>query len=132
MYPSDFRAAPRPVRLTLLACLCWQRTAELADGLVDLLIALIHEIDARAEHRVERELLAERHRVRAGGQPLLQGGLGRLGNRGGHEPIIAQPSSLPPAGHRGRRGGGLRWHKAAGAARSRSACGQVSGGRSSG
>ena len=64
MYPSDFRAAPRPVRLTLLACLCWQRTAELTDGLVDLLIALVHKIDARAEHRVERELLAELHRVR--------------------------------------------------------------------
>jgi hypothetical protein len=64
MYPSDFRAAPGPVRLTLLACLCWQRTAELTDGLVDLLIALIHKIDARAEHRVERELLAELHRVR--------------------------------------------------------------------
>ncbi len=64
MYPSDFRAAPRPVRLTLLACLCWQRTAELTDGLVDLLIGLVHKIDARAEHRVERELLAELHRVR--------------------------------------------------------------------
>jgi Domain of unknown function (DUF4158) len=64
MYPSDFRAAPGPVRLTLLACLCWQRTAELTDGLVDLLIASIHKIDARAEHRVERELLAELHRVR--------------------------------------------------------------------
>jgi Domain of unknown function (DUF4158) len=64
MYPSDFRAAPRPVRLTLLACLCWQRAAELTDGLVDLLIGLVHKIDARAEHRVERELLAELHRVR--------------------------------------------------------------------
>ena len=64
MYPSDFRAAPGPVRLTLLACLCWQRTAELTDGLVDLLIALVHKIDARAEYRVERELLAELHRVR--------------------------------------------------------------------
>ncbi len=65
MYPSDFRAAPGPVRLTLLAALCWQRTAELTDGLVDLLIGLVHRIDARAEHRVERELLAELHRVRS-------------------------------------------------------------------
>ena len=63
-YPSDFRAAPRPVRLTLLAALCWVRTAELTDGLVELLIGLVHKIDARAEHRVERELLAELHRVR--------------------------------------------------------------------
>jgi len=64
MYPSDFRAAPRPVRLTLLAVLCWVRAAELTDGLVELLIGLIHKIDARAEQRVERELLAELHRVR--------------------------------------------------------------------
>jgi hypothetical protein len=38
MYPSDFWEAPRPVRLTLLAALCHQRTAEIADSLVDLLL----------------------------------------------------------------------------------------------
>jgi hypothetical protein len=50
--------------LTLLAVLCRVRAAELVDGLVELLIGLVHKIDARAEHRVERELLAELTRVR--------------------------------------------------------------------
>ena len=31
-YPSDLRAAPRPVRLTLLAALCWVRQAEITDA----------------------------------------------------------------------------------------------------
>jgi hypothetical protein len=64
MYPSDFRDAPRPIRLTLLAALCWVRTAELVDGLVDLLLGLVHKIDTRAETRVERELFGEWTRIR--------------------------------------------------------------------
>jgi hypothetical protein len=40
----DLRVAPRPVRLTLLAALCWVRAAEITDALVDLLIGLIHWI----------------------------------------------------------------------------------------
>jgi len=64
-YPSDLRAAPRPVWLTLLAVLCWARTAEVTDSLVDLLIALVHKINAKAERRVEGELL-----VSCAGNPL--------------------------------------------------------------
>jgi TnpA family transposase len=63
-YPSDLRAAPRTVRLTLLAALCWVRSAEITDALVDLLIGLIHKINARADRRVERELIDELRRVR--------------------------------------------------------------------
>jgi len=63
-YPSDLRGSPRPIRLTLLATLCWARRAEITDSLVDLLIALVHKIDAKAERRVERELLADLRRVR--------------------------------------------------------------------
>ena len=63
-YPSDLRAAPRPVRLTLLAALCWVRSAEITDALVDLLIGLVHKINARAERRVERELIDDLRRVR--------------------------------------------------------------------
>jgi hypothetical protein len=59
MYPSDFEAAPEPIRYTLLAALCWTRQAELVDGLVDLLIGLIHKINARAEWKVEKELIGE-------------------------------------------------------------------------
>ena len=39
-YPSDLRNSPRPIRLTLLAALCWSRTSEITDSLVDLLIAI--------------------------------------------------------------------------------------------
>jgi TnpA family transposase len=57
MYPSDFEDCGDPVRYTLLAALCWTRQAELVDGLVELLIGLIHRINARAERRVEKELV---------------------------------------------------------------------------
>jgi hypothetical protein len=59
MYPFDFAACPLPVRYTLLAVLCWTRQAELVDGLVELLIGLIHRINARAERRVEKELIGQ-------------------------------------------------------------------------
>jgi hypothetical protein len=59
MYPSDFTDCGDPVRYTLLAALCWTRQAELVDGLVELLIGLIHRINARAERRVEKELIGE-------------------------------------------------------------------------
>ena len=63
-YPSDLRAAPEPVRLTLLAALCWVRQAEITDALVDLLIALVHKVNVRAERRVEGELREDLRRVR--------------------------------------------------------------------
>jgi TnpA family transposase len=63
-YPSDLRERPRPVRLTLLASLCWARTGEITDGLVELLIGIVHKIGTRAENRVEGELLADLRRVR--------------------------------------------------------------------
>jgi hypothetical protein len=46
MYPSDSTDCGKPVRYTLLAALCWTRQAELVDGLVELLIGLIHRINA--------------------------------------------------------------------------------------
>ena len=69
-YPSDLRDRPRPVRLTLLAALCWARTGEITDGLVELFIGVVHKIGTRAEHRVESELLADLRRVR-GKQGIL-------------------------------------------------------------
>lgn len=70
LYPSDFRVASPATRLTLLAALCWARTAELIDGLVDLLIQLVHVINARAERRVEKEMTAE-YRTVAGKTGIL-------------------------------------------------------------
>ncbi len=63
-YPSDLKAAAVPVRMTLLAALCWMRTSEITDALVDLLISLVHKINTRADRRVERELTEDLRRVR--------------------------------------------------------------------
>ncbi|MFE7245344.1 Tn3 family transposase [Streptomyces sp. NPDC057580] len=64
MYPSDFRDTAEDARITLLATLCSSRQAEITDSLVELLIALVHKINARAERRVERQLTAELKKVR--------------------------------------------------------------------
>lgn len=63
-YPSDLAAAPQPVRLTLLAALCWTRSAEITDALVDLLLGLVLKINTKADRRVERELTEDLRRVR--------------------------------------------------------------------
>ena len=63
-YPSDLWSSPPPVRVTLLAALCHQRIAEITDGLVELLLALVLKVNTRAERRVERELTEDLRRVR--------------------------------------------------------------------
>ena len=63
MYSSDFAAAVDRVRITLLAALCHVRKTEMTDGLVELLIQLIHKISVRAERKVESEINAEFRRV---------------------------------------------------------------------
>lgn len=63
-YPSDLRASPREVRLTLLAALAWSRTAEITDSLVDLLLGLVHKMDIRSEKKVEGELIKDLKLVR--------------------------------------------------------------------
>lgn len=59
MYPSYFRDTVEDVRITLLAALCSSRQAEITDALVDLLVALLQKINARAELRVETQVTAE-------------------------------------------------------------------------
>lgn len=63
-YAAWMRKHQRPVRLTLLAALCWSRSAEITDLLVELLIALVHKIDVHADKKVERELIKDLKRVR--------------------------------------------------------------------
>lgn len=63
MYPSDFWDTPRPVRLTLLAELCHQRSAEITDSLVDLLLLLVLKINTSAVRKVEKELTEDLQRV---------------------------------------------------------------------
>ena len=61
--PSRLRAHPPAKRLTLLAILCFMRSQEITDGLVDLLIHIVHKIDVRAEKRVEQEYVNEFKRI---------------------------------------------------------------------
>jgi hypothetical protein len=46
-----------------LAALCFRRSQEITDNLVELLIGIIHKIGVRAEQRVEAELLHDLQRV---------------------------------------------------------------------
>jgi len=61
--PSRLRAHSRAKRLTYLAALCFLRAQEITDGLVDLLVHIVHKIDVRAEKRVEQEYLNEFKRI---------------------------------------------------------------------
>jgi len=47
--PSRLRAHSKAKRLTYLSALCVMRAQEITDGLVDLLIHIVHKIDVRAE-----------------------------------------------------------------------------------
>jgi hypothetical protein len=49
--------------VTLLAALLWEREQEVTDSLVDLLIATVHRIGARAEQRVTKELISAFQKV---------------------------------------------------------------------
>ncbi|MBV8607386.1 MAG: Tn3 family transposase [Singulisphaera sp.] len=61
--PSELRRHPEPIRYTLVAAFCWQRRKEIIDGLVDLLIQMVHRIGARAERKVVRALLEDLRKV---------------------------------------------------------------------
>ncbi len=61
--PSHLRRHPRPLAVLLLAALVHRREREITDALVDLLIATVHRIGARAERRVTNELVNAFKRV---------------------------------------------------------------------
>ena len=68
--PHELRRHPQPARLTRLAAFAYLRGRSLTHDLVDLLIETIRHIGARAERKVERELLDDLKRV-SGKQNLL-------------------------------------------------------------
>jgi len=68
--PSHLRTHPRQLRLTLIAALLDAREREITDALVDLLIATVHRIGARAERKVSQALVGEFKRV-SGKETLL-------------------------------------------------------------
>jgi TnpA family transposase len=61
--PRELRMHPEPIRYTLMAAFCWQRREEIIDGLVDLLIQVVHRIGARAERKVVKALLEDLRKV---------------------------------------------------------------------
>ena len=61
--PSHLARHNQPLRLTLLSSLVHQREREVTDALVELLIATVHRIGARAERRVVKELISEFKKV---------------------------------------------------------------------
>jgi hypothetical protein len=68
--PYELRRHALPLRLTVLAAFAHLRGRAVTDGLVDLLIETIHHIGARAERKVERELMEDLKRV-TGKQNIL-------------------------------------------------------------
>jgi hypothetical protein len=61
--PREMRLHPAPIRYTLLAAFCWQRRQEVIDGLVELLIRIVHRIGVRAEKKIVKELLSDFQRI---------------------------------------------------------------------
>ena len=61
--PYELRRHPEALRMTLLAVFGHCRQRELTDTLVDSLIELIHRMGAKAERKVEKELLEDLKRV---------------------------------------------------------------------
>src|SRR5207237_9141419 len=61
--PSHIRQHPQDIRVTLLAALMFQRSQEVTDTLVTLLIQLVHRIGKRAERSVEAAYLNDLKRV---------------------------------------------------------------------
>lgn len=59
----ELRRHPETVRLALLSFYCIPRQAETIDGLVDLLLSVVHKISARAERKVVTELVGELTKV---------------------------------------------------------------------
>lgn len=59
----DLRRHAPQVRHGLMAAFCHERQHEIIDGLIDLLMQIIHKIDSRAEKKVEQQLLTDLQRV---------------------------------------------------------------------
>ena len=58
------RRRPSAIRHALLVFYCVPRVSEIVDGLIDLLIQVVHGMGARAERKVSKELLADIQKVR--------------------------------------------------------------------
>ncbi|NET03612.1 MAG: Tn3 family transposase [Symploca sp. SIO2B6] len=62
-YPYDLRQHQEAIRYTLMAAFCIQRTQEIIDNLIELLIQIIQRIGTRAERRINKELVNDLKQV---------------------------------------------------------------------
>src|SRR5260370_6162371 len=121
--PSHLRSHPHQIMVTLLAAYLYCRHREITDALVDLLIATVHRINARADTKVTSDFVAELKRV-SGKETILfkmtQAALKSPGERvedviypavpGGHETLGALPPEAQAKGtcYRRDRARGLK------------------------
>jgi len=68
--PFELRRHSEATRLAWLAAYAYLRGRAVTDALIELLIEVVHHIGARAEHRIEKELLEDLKRV-TGKQAIL-------------------------------------------------------------
>jgi Tn3 transposase DDE domain len=61
--PYLLRQHPSAIRYTLMAAFCIQRSQEITDNLIELLIQIIHRLDSRAEKRINQQLIDEFKKV---------------------------------------------------------------------
>ena len=59
----ELRRHPESIRYTLLAAFFYLRSMEITDGLIELLIQIIHGIGTRAERKVSKEILNDLRKV---------------------------------------------------------------------
>ena len=55
--PYHLRQHPSAIRYTLMSAFCLQRSQEITDNLIELLIKIIQRIDSRAEKKINTELV---------------------------------------------------------------------------
>lgn len=82
-HPRELRRHPNNVRYALFAIFCWLRSQEVIDNLVELLIQIVHRIEANAEKRVDKELLKDFKKVHGKNNILFQMADASLKNRDG-------------------------------------------------
>ena len=61
--PFELRRHAEPLRATMMAAYLNRRSKELTDGLVDILLEIIHKMGKRAERRIEDELAGQFKKV---------------------------------------------------------------------
>ncbi len=79
----ELRRHPDGIRLPLLVFYCVPRETEIIDGLVELLLQIVHRITVRAERRIVRELLDDFDQVHGKTRILFQIAAAALGNPAG-------------------------------------------------